>query len=267
MTKVTILGCGPAGLMAAEGVRQCGITPTILSRPVPSDIGGAQYLHTYIPEITNREPDGKVLFVKRGSSYTYAEKVYGRPHAKTSWHEFSSGMHGVWNMRSAYNLLWDRLCDNIDDTNITPGLMCELNKRAQVKGELVISTISLKHQCLLAGHQFDDQMVYISPDASEIEEHENKIIWNGHDDVGWYRQSNIFGFPSTEWPDDPRDRKTVKVRKPLKTNCTCYPNIVRLGRYGTYKKGVLIHSAYAGAVEVLARKLGRTVSRRRQSAV
>ena len=33
------------------------------------------------------------------------------------------------------------------------------------------------------------------------------------------------------------------MRKPIATNCDCFPNVIRAGRFGTWKKGVLTHDA------------------------
>jgi hypothetical protein len=44
---------------------------------------------------------------------------------------------------------------------------------------------------------------------------------------------------------------TWRVRKPLETDCTCWPKVVRAGRFGQWRKGVLTHHAYEMAMQVL----------------
>lgn len=255
--RVAILGCGPSGLLAAEGVRQWGFNPTIISRPEPSRIGGAQYLHRAIPEVTPSQAEGVVIFQKVGTACGYSKKLYDRK-THTSWDEFDVGPHRVWNMQSAYNLLWGRFSFNISPMNIRPENVLALTQIF----DAVFSTIPLKVLCQ-KNHSFIDKAVYISEGASEIERNENKIIWNGLEATRWYRQSNIFGHAYTEWPYDPGDRKVVRIRKPIKTDCDCQPGLLKLGRYGEWRKGVLSHHAYEGVVETLRGAKGVAQTRAR----
>src|SRR5215470_19138644 len=99
--KVAVLGCGPAGLMAAYACTVEGLTPHIYSKPNKSIIIGAQYLHLPIPNITLPEPEVEIKYVKVGTPEGYARKVYGNEAAPTSWDRFSEGLHKGWGLREA----------------------------------------------------------------------------------------------------------------------------------------------------------------------
>lgn len=258
--RVIVLGCGPAGLLAAAAVQQAGYTPIIISNKVPSPIGGAQYLHRAIPGVTNIGSDGVIDFVKVGTARGYATKVYGRAKLVTSWDSFDEGPHECWNLRAAYNRLWDMYGYRIVDMKITPVRLARLLDSPDYAA--VMSTLPLQALCMNTTHRFESKDVYISSESHDLDAQEgyyrwsnrlvgNSIVWNGEPGVDWYRQSHIFGFPGTEFPIHPHDRKVVKVTKPLSTTCSCWPDLVRLGRYGLWTKGVLAHQAYEGAMITL----------------
>lgn len=261
--KIIILGCGPAGLLAAHAARQQKYQPLIISKKQPSKIGGAQYLHRPILGVTGLEPDGVIDFRKCGTATGYAKKVYGRSR-QTSWDQFQAGPHQCWNLRAAYNRLWGEFEPNIVDMEITPVRLARLLESEIFAG--VISTLPLKALCVQQNHWFKEKEVWISEDANVLTASadrlrwderlpDNAIIWNGSPEVRWYRQSCIFGFPGTEWPMNPMDRKVVKVTKPLSTNCNCWPTMIKVGRYGQWKKGVLTHHAYEDTIKSLVGSL------------
>src|SRR5262245_15995908 len=82
--RVVVLGCGPAGLLAAHAASLYGCDVRILSIRQPSIISGAQFLHEHIPGVTG-DIDGHVLFMKAGTAGGYAKKVYGNSRIPTSW--------------------------------------------------------------------------------------------------------------------------------------------------------------------------------------
>lgn len=241
--KVAILGCGPAGLMAAHAVALHGHEPIIFSKKVPSSIGGAQYLHCPIPRITGDQPDGLVNFIKYGNEQGYAKKVYDDPYAVTSWYDYEEGMHPVWNLRKAYEKLWKKYEDKITDVKLhyeQASLLCK-------DFSLVMNTVPLNHLCG-DDHHFDYQDVWIVY-GQLGDRGENRIVYDGTQDFPWYRWSYIFGWTGIEYSQKVRDG--VHIRKPLVNVCDCLPGMVRLGRYGAWQKGILTHHAYEGAVNAL----------------
>ena len=248
MTKtVAVLGCGPAGLLAAHAATLSGVPQVdIYSVYRPSPIGGAQFLHRSIPEITTEDPDGKVYFTHVGTERGYAVKIYGEENAPTSWGEYHDGEHDVWNMRRAYAQLWATYEPRIIDRSVNPDSVEALSRSY----DLVLSTIPLKAICRRTMfHEFESQDVFIS---NESFTDENMIVYNGLHAAMWYRASRIFGVPGVEYPFPPPGKETVKVTKPLRNACDCHPEIVRLGRYGKWQKGELIHHAYEGAMKAIA---------------
>lgn len=243
MKKVAILGCGPAGLLAAHAVAETGVRPVVFSRAVPSEIGGAQYLHRAIPEVTGDAPDGLCEVIKLGTPAGYATKVYNDPASETSWKIMDSGDHKIWNMRRAYNWLWGRYEGNITDQEVDADRVESLLRQY----DLILSTVPAVALCAHANrHEFVSQQVGIVYHPAE-EEGPNRIIYNGKPD-GWYRASEIFGWVGFEYAPEESPSNAKMVRKPLWTDCNCHPDLVRLGRYGKWKKGELIHHAYEGAL-------------------
>lgn len=249
---VAVLGCGPAGLLAAHAVGLAGHRPTVYSVYKPSPIGGAQYLHRAIPGITDQDPDGEIKFLKPGNRENYAMRVYGDPQAPTSWDNYE-GVHPIWNMRRAYAKLWAAYESRVVDTKLDFGVVRDLS----LTHDYVISTVPLKAICR-GDHSFTSQDVYITEEDLGLQE--NEIVMNGmapNDDsldterTSWYRASKIFGHSSAEYPHPPFHATCVKVTKPLKSNCVCHGEVYLAGRYGQWEKGVLIHHAYERALKVL----------------
>lgn len=251
--KIAVLGAGPAGLMTAHAAMQYGDVH-IFSEKKKSTIGGAQYLHKPLPGITGDEPDGHVVYAKVGTAQGYASKVYGRPDAPTSWDLFE-GTAPAWRLRDVYSHLVLKYWGLVQDAYIQPDDVHDLCHAY----DMVFSTIPAKLLCQ-QGHAFAGQRVALFPRADV--QVENLIVYSGRDSEAWYRTSQIFGHAWTEYrygmePSSVRRHQlTVNGVKPLHTDCTCHahhPNYVRLGRFGQWRKAVLTHDAYAGAVAALGR--------------
>jgi hypothetical protein len=243
--NVAVLGCGPAGLMAAHAVALNGCNPVILSKKQPSVIGGAQYLHEPIPKITGKEPDGRVNFIHYGTETGYAQKVYGNPCAPTSWTTYPVGYHSIWNLRKAYEKLWSKYESKIYDFTLTPDSVEDI----QEEYDLVFSTVPLVSLCQNPSHGFENQEVWIIYGQTVLGGGEDRIIYDGSTDFPWYRWSYLFGWSGIEYPN--MVHGGLRLRKPLGTTCNCHPGTTRLGRYGTWNKGALTHHAYKGAIDAL----------------
>jgi hypothetical protein len=267
--NVLILGCGPAGLLAAYAVERAGGSPAIMSRKVKSELPGAQYLHEAIPGLCDAaEPDGVIRTIQRGTAEGYAAKVYGNPNQPTSWvRDADDREQPAWDLRAVYALLWDRYQARILDTEITREDLNELPRNFP----LVISTIWAPQVCLGVGpfgtmyninHYFRHESMFViewaPPDLPD-----NTVLYSGEPDTEWYRSSRVFGHASSEGtqhsmtspveytPIDTSDqRRWLSVKKGIKvveTNCDCRPEIKRAGRYATWRKRYLTHHAFADA--------------------
>jgi hypothetical protein len=245
--KVAVLGCGPSGLLAAHAVVRAGHEPVVFSRKQKSRIPGAVYLHEHIPGVSSKTPDGEIIFWRVGTRDGYAQKVYGNPAAPVSWDKFDTGRYPAWSMMRLYARLWAEYESVIVDVNLTEQRLTELEDNYA----LVISSIPAKAMCQSPYHFFNGTEVWISDEAQELCP-DNSIMYNGKPDTPWYRTSRIFGFGATEYagPVGP-DNAVVAGMKPLRTNCTCHPHITRVGRFGLWEKGVLVHHAFKQAEQWL----------------
>lgn len=81
----------------------------------------------------------------------------------------------------------------------------------------------------------------------------NSVLCNGRGNPRWYRISNTFGYMTVEWPDGakPPLSGVARVSKPLDHNCSCFPEIVRTGRYGAWRKGELAHESFGKVFDLV----------------
>lgn len=255
---VAILGCGPAGLMAAHAVALRGRPIAIFSKPEKSKLGGAQYLHRPIPYITSEEPDTHIRYVMRGDAQTYRKKVYGDDPTVpfVSFNVFKDRQSDpAWSLIKAYDALWESFGHMVNAVDITPQFVQELHREY----EMVLSTVPLPHICLArAGlinevHHFGVQEIRVCTEDYADDVEQDTIVYDGTPERSWYRSSKILGVPGTEWSTFGVPAKlpvpTITDRKPIRTTCTCHPDVLRLGRRGTWTKGVLTHDAFYGALD------------------
>lgn len=259
VTTVAILGCGPAGLFAAEAAALAGKRVLIFSKKRKSEMFGAQYLHAPIPGLSEDiDRPQSIQYILQGTLEGYARKVYG-PEADSASVSPASlvGINRAWNIRSAYDMAWSIWGPQVIDTQITKEWLLTAAPAAGPRVAWVWS-IPLEPFCL-AGHTFASRQVYAKGDAPErgvfcpVSVAPGTVVCNGEDSPGWYRASNVFGYRSAEWPGDrpPPVADLSKVTKPIFTNCTCWQDLaragnptLRVGRYGRWEKGELAHQAY-----------------------
>jgi hypothetical protein len=251
---IIILGCGPAGLLAALAALQSNFPVIMISHKRKSNLGGAQFLHRKIPDLG--EPDGHVHYIVRGDAGIYRQKVYQDTQVDfVSFENVKDGLTvSAWNLRRVYDELWENFSDNVMDMTVTPSDVIDWLESDQYTA--VISTIPARDLCLSQlgwireDHKFFSQRIRIYPEAI-MDLPDNTIYYDGTQDHSWYRCSNLFDIGQTEYPEHIAAivSPLIEVRKPVFTNCSCfmgYPNFLRLGRYGTWSKGQLSHDAYFG---------------------
>jgi len=255
---VLILGCGPAGLVAAEAAKEQGLRVAIAAKKRQSELFGCQYLHAPIPGIHHQEPT-VVRYQLKGTIEGYREKVYG-----PQWQGDTSpisflGDHPAWDIRHAYEVLWSRWADFIVDGILTAE---EVPDMLRYFGDptMVFSTIPAPVLCVnRKEHTFEAETVWAIGDAPErgvrcpVRTMPDTVICNGEESPSWYRVSMVFGHTTCEWPKNkkPPYENVAEVNKPLRTNCDCHPEIYRLGRYGAWRKGYLVHQAREDTLKVL----------------
>jgi hypothetical protein len=261
--KVAVLGCGPAGLMAAHGARNAGAHVAIYSERRKSPLYGAQYLHAPIPGVTDLEDRVIVDYRIQGSPEKYRSKVYGPMWDGTVSPEDLSENHEAWDIRATYDRLWSLYHTRVMDMRLDPYAVMQISNDSF---DLIINTIPLQALCR-AGHSFQSTQVWAAGDAPELgidvglTYHcpPDTVICNGNETPAWYRMSRIFGHTTIEWPlhANPPVTTASKVSKPLRHNCDCWPEILKLGRYGSWEKGVLSHTAYQRAFSAVELRLSQ----------
>lgn len=253
--NIAVLGCGPAGLMAAHAATVEGHEVDIISEKNKSRIGGAQYLHEPIEGITEEAPDFWLSYVKLGDGPIYAKKVYGHPLAPVSWDRFRAGEHSAWSMVAAYDRLWSLYGGLISDQHIdsqsVPEIAAEYDK--------VISAVPLPVICYNETHEFRSQEIFLEEVGQT--NLDNTVIYSGRFSEPWYRTSNINGESWTEYTKESVQYSNeivelggavIEGQKPLESTCDCHPGVARVGRFGRWEKGQLVHNAFKSAVHIVA---------------
>lgn len=258
-----VLGCGPAGLLAAHALATLGAPFLIFSIKKKSEIYGAQYIQSPIPGVADiQQPDGYIRTILLGNKENYAKRVYGDPAEATSWPEFPPDPEPAWDLRRVYDALWDEYHGAIIDQEISSEDVFDMEARFPV----VVSTIPKWRICTDAGsHDFRSMNIYVRhvmeytglPDFFDRED--NVVIYNGTDKGEWYRTAQIFGHQSTEYVYHPGIERALpngwSGYKVLGNSCDCHPNITFTGRLGTWRRGILTHMAFSAAVEAYQERM------------
>lgn len=249
--NIAVLGCGPSGLLSAYAAELAGHSVRIYSRLKKSLMPGAVHLHDHIPGLTTGEPEYRITYSKIGNAEGYARKVYGSSDAPCSFRKFPEGERDSWSMRAMYDKLWATYGDNISDISINDDIAAAMIREY----DLVISTIPAQTLCQNPFHGFSSAKVWFGDKLpSDMAESmpENFVLFNGHEAWDWYRASRIDGFDSIE--------STVHFPgaysgiKPTTNDCCCFPEIARVGRFGRWEKGILVHHAFKQAQEAIKQR-------------
>lgn len=263
--RIAVFGCGPAGLIAAHGAGEAALDYgvgdnyiAIFSQKRKSPLYGAQYLHAPIPHL-GEVASTLVTYSLDGDPHEYRRKVYGSMFNGQVSPEALPGKHYGWDIRQSYDRLWEMYEPAIHDVDLDAVGMMDI-----LSGEwdVVINSIPLDKICY-AGHNFRSQEIIAAGDApalgidigSMYRCPEGSVELSASPDVSWYRKSRIFGHTTVEWPGKIEVvpvRTASKVVKPLSTDCDCYKTVLKVGRYGTWKKGVLSHEGYESAYNTAA---------------
>lgn len=271
--RVGILGCGPAGLAAAHAAAIAGYEPVIFSRKVKSELYGSQYLHAPIPGMTSQPPLTVQYRLSGGTYAAYQAKVYGQtiPLVSEEESEFRQTGHtyrDAWDIRQTYDALWSTYSPCIQDLEFgafrnTSWVLHGMGYMAKV-----YSTIPRKLLCLYPyTHEFAHTEVWAAGEAPDLGIFfdwaktpagtfvPETIIFHAGSDVPWYKTHNVFNHRSIEWPghlDKPSEYRISRVQKPLWTNCDCWPQITKLGRYGAWDRSQLVNHAFSRVADDLA---------------
>lgn len=246
--------------MAAHAATRLGARVDIHSKRRKSELYGAQYLHQPIPGMTDRAPV-TITYDLRGGMDDYRHKVYGPDYDGEVSPEDYIGEHDGWDIRSTYNNLWERYGDLVWGTGLSADYMANIMFCESERWDLIVSSIPKKALCAKPDeHTFNAQIIWALGDAPErgrfVSEvlgdpiNNNNVVCNGLRHPAWYRRSRVFGYETVEWPWEAPMVTNIgqyspsQVTKPLDNNCDCWPDVLHVGRYGRWQKGVLSHTAY-----------------------
>lgn len=245
--EVLILGCGPAGLIAAQAADAAGATVSIASKRTKSVMPGAQFIHEPIPGLVGEQGARTITFEKIGTREGYAAKVYGSPDAPCSWDEFPEGEVVAYPIGAIYDRLWEKWSPEVVNEVVdAEWLRYEIS--SEVEWDLIVSSIPAPAICH-SRHVFRHQDIYIT-DHAWRGVGEDTIVYNGDTADHWYRSSKLFGHEYTE--STIRTPTAVHGMKPLSNNCDCWQGkVLRIGRFGKWEKGVLVHHAYEEVTRAL----------------
>jgi hypothetical protein len=254
--NVIVVGCGPAGLAAAHAASGLGASIEIIAPKKMTPQEGPLLIQRPIPGINTDHPDGTIhQVVIGGSILDYRYKLYGDINIGINGDQLKPHYH-AWRHNETYQKLWDMYENAVLDYKLTTREMRHIHEQA----DLVVSTASSRSMCTL-DHKFLYKEVVVTSDYSYPDQPDNTIIFNACTedifpdtypselygrDARWVRSSRIFGVPVTEWPfcKEPADRPSRLIRKPIGTDCNCYPQILRTGRFGAWKNEVWCDTAY-----------------------
>jgi hypothetical protein len=254
--SVAVLGCGPSGLAAALAAVNSGHKVLIASNTtIPSTQYGCQYLHSPIPGYRD-VAHATVEYHLNGTAEEYRLKVYGRKWTGRVSPEDFIGEHEAWDIRETYQEMWGDLHENARVTfikipKIKSGIISKLVYRFDPA--FIISTVPAPDLCYNPAHQFIYHNIFANGSTKPATEAVNTVVCDGTPMNDWYRNACVFGYRTIEWPHRPTNGDaTVSVRKPLTTDCDCYPEYFRIGRYGKWQKSYLVHQTYPEVMEILS---------------
>jgi hypothetical protein len=259
--RIAVLGCGPSGLLAAHACEASGHEVTVFSKArEPSPLAGSQYIHEPLPGLTGEKPDGAVVFHKVGTAEGYAEKVYGDRFAPTSWMIFPTGPRPMWSMSKVYQKLFQDWYEKINTVTIDAEWLDYLEQRRDMFA-LVISAIPCPVICRNPDHNFPFvKVMFEEHDHKDPNLGEHYIYYSGSESDRWYRSSHVGGLGWYEYGEtanilshyaNGEPRVLRDGIKPLDTDCDCRPRIIRVGRFGEWRKARLVHHSYFKALDAL----------------
>lgn len=194
-----------------------------------------------IPGINTDHPDGYIKqMVIGGSILDYRYKLYGDVNIGINGDILADGYH-AWAHRTTYDALWRRYAGLITGTTVSPLELLNMHKEY----DLVVSTAPLPNLCMNPGnHEFRYATVYVTAETRYPNQPDNTIIFNALPEDKWVRSSFVFGVRTTEWTEDNAPLSATEVRKPISTDCNCFPHVLRTGRFGKFRNETWIPDAY-----------------------
>lgn len=250
--NIAILGSGPSGLFAAHAAIGLGCNVRIFSKQQRSRIQGTQFLRREIPGLTG---DPFLLEYKLvGDPALYSEKVGGdtKDLVDASGDLLFTTVK-AWDIHAAYSAAWSEYGRIVEPREIENDVPEDILRWA----DLVISSIPAWELCQTDEHLFYHKTIWTLPFVKAFgpfadPKADDLVVCSGYKMDWWFRQSKIHGVESTEFHDeDHLPNGTTEVMIPNNTNCDCHPEIMRVGRAGTYDMKVFADQAFWDVQEFL----------------
>jgi hypothetical protein len=235
-----------------------GIDFAIFTRGERSTLYGAQFLGSDVPKLILRSQELQVSL--QGTESEYRTKVYGPTYDGPVSPGAYVGKQTVYDIRQAYRDLWNHHERSINEMEFNANNFAGMIQSMKDVGfSFVFSSIPANSVCGNDKHEFKSTKIYAIGDAPDagincpVRVPDRSVVYCGNGNASWYRAASVFGHCTTEWPSlnslgaprrPPPVFGAVPVFKPLSTNCNCHSDVVRIGRYGEWKKGVLAHHAF-----------------------
>lgn len=236
---VEVIGCGPAGLAAAHAAKGLGADVVIYAPKAMTPQRGPLLMQRPIPGINTGHPDGTIhQVVINGSILDYRYKLYGDINIGINGDILKPHYH-AWKHNETYETLWGMYEHLVVDRRIRATELASMHRQS----DLVVSTANAESMCM-RGHTFVSKSVAVTTRASFLDQPDNTIIFNAGDSPDWVRSSLVFGVGSTEWPTDRAPSGSHIIRKPVSTDCDCYPHVLRTGRFGKWQNETWVDTAY-----------------------
>jgi hypothetical protein len=256
VTNVAVLGNGPAGMAAAHAATLTGARVHVYAPPGVSNISGAQYLHHPLPTINPDQPDGYIQYVFWGQEEFYKNKVYGNDDVESSWGKFGNEVP-YWSMQATYLRMLQIYEDRLVGIPVLNGEMAiNVVGALAATHDVLISTIPLPVICTQPeAHTFGNAFTWVASRCPfPLPMQRDTIVYNGMVQDRWSRYSNIMGHDQLEWPAMPEDGPAHRLVKPTTTDCDCWPEVIKAGRYGAWRKEALVDQVFSEVTQLLVQQ-------------
>jgi hypothetical protein len=202
-------------------------------------------------------PALEIKYAKFGTRDGYCKKIYGKDFdpSLTSWDRFPEGVRRGWPLHKIYEMLHDRV--EIQVVDVDRSVMLELLREYDLVFNSAPAALFVERDGQPVEIKTERVWIKSEPDPSMASEPWTigLIVYEGEPAIPHYRYSWLEGVSSWEYPEkhgDPGDG--ILVSKPLSISAPpMHPRIVPIGRYGQWKKGVLVDSVFGEVSDVIGR--------------
>lgn len=262
MRPVAVLGTSLESLLAAHAVAVHERPVALFGRAITGEIGQwCGWSPWPIPFTIHHidKPNGRVDFVDHGSEDVYRQKSgIGDDDQLRAW-QSTAALDVGWDLTDLYLWLQEQFAGKVNEMIVNVRSVQELVDSGDFS--LCISGVQAVSLCRThagvdeesAMCRFSQHQVKSAPVTMHNGEHPHQIIRDGTRDHSWFRTISAFGHKRTDWPPDlsPPIPEITTRTIPTRTNCRCFSDIVRVGQYGMWRRGVRPYEAFDQATKAV----------------